>query len=260
MVIYYSASGNSRFIAEQLAELLDDKCLDLKDRIRSGDNSKLCSKKPFIICSPVYVCEMPRFVSYHLKHTKFCGNRNVYFVFTSGGYAGMSGSLAKRIVKNKKMIYKGHAEIKMPSNHVVSNMYPPTEHDECVKRINAAVKEVKKLAKIVQNEGEFKARHVFLYEKMVILPFNPFWAKYMQPTKGFFTTDKCIGCGLCQKSCPINNIKIVDKHPVWINKQCAHCMACILNCPFEAIEYADITQKKEKYNIKKYLRSGEIDI
>ena len=30
-------------------------------------------------------------------------------------------------------------------------------------------------------------------------------------------------------------------------------MACIGNCPFEAIEYGDITQNKVKYNIKKYL-------
>ena len=65
------------------------------------------------------------------------------------------------------------------------------------------------------------------------------------------SADKCVGCGKCSRLCPLNNIEMTDRRPVW-KKPCAHCMACILNCPFEAIEYGSITQKKEKYNISHY--------
>ena len=41
------------------------------------------------------------------------------------------------------------------------------------------------------------------------------------------------------------------KKPVWSN-QCTHCMACIGNCPEEAIEYGTITQEKRPYNFDKY--------
>ena len=61
----------------------------------------------------------------------------------------------------------------------------------------------------------------------------------------------CIGCGKCAKLCPLNNIKLTDKKPVWGN-QCTHCMACIGNCPVEAIEYGTITQEKRPYNFGKY--------
>ena len=63
--------------------------------------------------------------------------------------------------------------------------------------------------------------------------------------------DICIGCGKCEKLCPLNNIKIVDKKPVWGN-ECSHCMACIGYCPVEAIEYGTVSQQKEPYRFGKY--------
>ena len=79
----------------------------------------------------------------------------------------------------------------------------------------------------------------------------------MQPVKPFHATDACIGCGKCARVCPLNNIEMVEvdgkKRPKWL-KPCAHCMACIGNCPFEAVEFGDITKNKEKYSIAKYVK------
>ena len=155
------------------------------------------------------------------------------------------------MTRKKDMIYKGHAEITMPSNHIVSDMYPPTSAEECERRISEAEKRITDIADTIRRGGRLRARYVYLFEKLAILPLNPFWARFMLPSKDFYTTDKCIGCGKCSRLCPIKNIRMENKRPVW-EKPCAHCMACILNCPFEAIEYGNITQKKDKYNIKKY--------
>lgn len=43
----------------------------------------------------------------------------------------------------------------------------------------------------------------------------------------------------------------MNKIITWSN-QCTHCMACIANCPVEAIEYGTMTQNKERYNFGKY--------
>ena len=124
MILYFSATGNTEYIAKELAKGLDDECINLLDRVKKQDNSILHSEKPFIICAPVYVCEMPRFMSAYLKKQTFTGNKDVYFIFTSGGYCGISGQLAKWMFRKKKMNYRGHAEFKMPRNYVVNDAYP----------------------------------------------------------------------------------------------------------------------------------------
>ena len=252
MVLYFSATGNTEFIAKKIAAKLGDKCADLLPRIKNKDYKPISPKTPYVICAPVYICEMPRFLKDYLKKVPLKGSRDVYFVFTSGGYAGISGMLAASLMRKKKMNYMGHAEFKMPRNYTASNMYPELDEDEIFRRINNSEKQTNVVAYLIKNRMRLHSRYVFLFEKLVTLPFNPLWVKFRQPAKDFFATEKCIGCGKCVKKCPLNNIELKNSRPLW-KGSCAHCMACIGNCPLEAIEYGNITQNKNKYNIGKYL-------
>lgn len=257
MVLYFSATGNTRFIAKEVAKGLEDECVDLLPLIKKGGGQVLRSDKPFVICAPVYVCEMPRFLASFLRKQTLEGNKDVYFIFTSGGYAGISGTLAKSIIRHKKMNYMGHAEFKMPRNYIISESYPLLEEDEILERIRDSKSKIPQVVGTIRNGGRLKARYVFLLEKAVTLPFNPIWVKFKQPADDFYATDKCIGCGACVKLCPLNNIELREGRPVWTDS-CAHCMACIGNCPVEAIEYGDITKTKYRYNFIKYGGKAEV--
>ena len=153
--------------------------------------------------------------------------------------------------KKKRMNYLGHAEITMPRNYVANDSYPMLEKDAIEQRIQNAYKQLEGITSTILSGGKLTARHVFLFETLITVPFNPVWCKYKLTAKDFYVKDSCIGCGKCAKLCPLNNIKLVDKKPVW-SDQCTHCMACIGNCPVEAIEYGTITQDKEPYNFGKY--------
>lgn len=251
MVLYFSATGNTEYIAKELAKRLNDECINLLERFKTQDHSPLHSEKPFVICAPVYVCEMPRFMSKYLKEQVFSGSKDVYFTFTSGGYCGISGVLAKSMFKKKNMVYHGHAEFKMPRNYVASDAYAMLSAEETEERIQAAYQKLDSVAADILSGNQLTARHVFLFETIITVPFNPVWCKLKLRAKDFYATDACIGCGKCAKLCPLNNISLKDKMPVW-GDQCTHCMACIGNCPKEAIEYGTITQAKEKYNFGKY--------
>ena len=251
MVPSFSATGNTEFIAQEVARRLDDQCVNLLERFKSNDHSPLHSEKPFVICAPVYVCEMPRFMAQYLKEQTFSGSRDVYFIFTSGGYCGISGVLAKSIFKKKGMVYHGHAEFTMPRNYVANDAYPMLGKEEVEKRILSACEKLDGVAENIRTGGKLTARHVYLFETIITVPFNPVWCKYKLQAKEFFVTDSCIGCGKCAKLCPLNNITMERSRPVWKN-DCTHCMACIANCPTNAIEYGTITKDKERYNFGKY--------
>lgn len=54
--------------------------------------------------------------------------------------------------------------------------------------------------------------------------------------EGYFVTDKCIGCGICQSLCPQNCIDINTQSAMIKQNNCLHCGNCYENCPVKAIK------------------------
>lgn len=251
MVLYFSATGNTEFAAKEIARLTDDESLNLLNKIQTSDYSEIHSDKPFVICAPIYVCEIPNFMSSFLKKVKLSGSREVYFLFTSGGYSGVASSLARLFCRKKGLIYKGSIDVIMPRNYIASDAYPMQDAETVKSRIAEAKEKLVEAGKVIKAGEHLKSRHVWLFEYVIILPVTPLWIKFVLRAKDFYVLDTCIGCGKCAKVCPFNNIIIEDKKPVWGDK-CTHCMACISNCPKESIEYGKITEGKDRYLFKKW--------
>lgn len=48
-------------------------------------------------------------------------------------------------------------------------------------------------------------------------------------------SDKCVGCGLCRKDCPVNNIIMQDKKAKVLTQTCIMCGHCVAVCPKAAV-------------------------
>ena len=251
MILYFSATGNTKLIAQTLAKRLNDEAVNLLSRIKNNDHSEIRSDLPFVICSPVYVSELPSFFSDHLKKLSLSGCNKAYGILTNGGYSGIAGGQLKGIIKRKNMAFMGYAEFKLPSNHITNKSHKVIDAAEIKERIKTSLDKADEIAEVIKNGDRFKNRYIFLLEYAATLPVAPLLCHINQGTEGFWIKDSCISCGKCEKLCPMNVISIQDGKPVWNIKRCAHCMSCIQNCPTEAIEFGTVTEGRKRYNASK---------
>ena len=49
--------------------------------------------------------------------------------------------------------------------------------------------------------------------------------------------DKCVGCGICVKICPVNAISMKNGKAIIDQKKCIHCKKCRPICPVKAIKH-----------------------
>ncbi|MCC8101692.1 MAG: EFR1 family ferrodoxin [Clostridiales bacterium] len=63
---------------------------------------------------------------------------------------------------------------------------------------------------------------------------------------GFYTSDACTKCGVCEKLCKNGNIRLTEDGPVW-GHDCQQCMACIMWCPNHAIRHPNVPENRRRY-------------
>ena len=246
MILYFSGTGNSQYVAEQIAEKTGDTTVSLNQLIKQNKKDALVSNtRPFVFVCPTYAWQIPRVVADYIQNTTFEGTQKVYFVLTCGGETANAIQYIKRICEEKGWQLQGFAEIVMPDNYII--MFPPLERAKAKEQIRRAEVLVHQIAEDIGLSHSFsiyapKGFGGKLESSLVNKMFYPVLVK----AKGFHTTEKCISCGKCVALCPLNNIVMAEKRPQW-NNNCTHCMACICGCPEEAIEYKNKTQGKPRY-------------
>jgi ferredoxin len=237
MIFYFSGTGNSKWVAEQIANKINEKVVaiaDIKDVLSTKD------EKIIGLVFPIYAWGVAEPM---LQFTKKLQKTNA---FTFGiCTCAMDAGLA---MKKLSTIFKLDScySVTMPSNYIVG---ADVEDERIINEkiakakidldaISVEILENKKVYRV--NEGAV----AFLKSNFATMGFN----KFARNTKPFFADVNCIGCGLCAKECPAKTITIRDSKPTW-GKQCYKCMKCINSCPKKAIQYGKKTANRGRYNL-----------
>ncbi len=243
MILYFSGTGNSKYIATILAKELNEQAISANELIKNG---KLLEKQGerIIFLSPVYAWRLPRIFQEFIERCSL-KNCKAYFVFTCGDGIGNAEKHVRKFCHEIKLEVLGVYPIVMPENYIAMFKAPPKE--EIPKIIESATLKAKELAKRIKNGEPLPKvkKGVFgrlLSSKMV----NGGFYAFCVSAKRFYVTDKCISCGKCQRECVYGNVIMTNGKPVW-GKNCTHCMACICKCPTFAIEYGKKTKNKDRY-------------
>ena len=247
MILFFSGTGNSNYVAKRIADALGDEIVNLNARIKASDTSPVETDERLIIVTPTYAWRIPRVVRDWLLKTELRGAKQAWFVMTCGSEIGNAAKYSRALCEKKGFEYMGSAQIVMPENYIA--MFNAPEKDEARKIVEKAQPDIAFAIECLKKGESFPAPRNNIYDRFMSSAVNPVFFALIVKAEPFRVLDGCVGCGKCAALCPTNNIKIVDGRPVW-GGDCTHCMACICYCPKNAVEYGRKSLGKPRYNFE----------
>lgn len=97
MILYFSGTGNSKYVAEKLAKLLDEELFNIEGKNRLP---MMVDDEPLGIVFPVYAWGLPKIVADYLTN-KNITNKFVWTVMTCGDDMGYADVILEKIIKRK---------------------------------------------------------------------------------------------------------------------------------------------------------------
>ena len=247
MILYFSGTGNSKYVAKRIADALGDEILNLNDRIKASDTSPVETGERVIIVTPTYAWRIPRVVCDWLRKTELRGAKQAWFVMTCGSEIGNADKYNRELCTEKGLSCMGTTQIVMPENYIA--MFSAPQADEARQIVAKAEPDIDRAIADIQADQPFAPTRNNLYDRFMSGPVNPIFYKCFVKADAFTVSSACIGCGQCAKRCPMNNITLKDSKPVW-GRNCTHCMACICYCPVSAIEYDKKSVGQPRYHFE----------
>ncbi len=242
-IFYFSGTGNTLKLARDLADALGN-----TELIRISPDTELdqtdCDTAG--IAYPVYAFGLPKIVADFIKKVNFSEKAYIFGLASYGGLLANSGINLEKLLKKKGYTLAAGFAVQMPGNAVTVYDIPPEEKRESMYKNEE--KRIKEIASIV------KQRKPSRIEKKQGLPgklmsgVNPtFSTKVHDTDKNFSVENTCDGCGICEKVCPVNNIRMVNNRPEWQHR-CQSCLACLHWCPQQAIQAGKKTKSRARYH------------
>lgn len=241
MIFYFSGTGNSQWVAEEIAAYTGDAAYDIVKTSAPVDISKE-HQVGFVF--PIYAWGAPEPVRNFAK-TLPSTSVFTFGICTCGGNAG-------KAMKRFSKIYSLQScySLIMPNNYIIGS------DTEAEATILEKIQRAKEQIQIIAREICFQKPVYRVTEGSVasLKSSGANWGfeHFARKTKPFHVTEGCVGCGLCERSCPAGTIALVENKPVW-RERCYQCLRCINLCPKQAIQYGDATAGRKRYAIWQYL-------
>lgn len=224
MVFYFTATGNSLYVAKAL----EPKPVSIAQAVHDGD--KVYRADSIGIVCPVFGHEMPELVKDFLKNARF-ETDYFYILLTYGNRHGGAAELARDYVESLGL-HPAYINVIL----MADNFLPGFDMEE-QKRLDKDVE-----GQISRVQADIAGRRHFIspVTQQDRAAHQEFLDR-MAHGSGLFQnlyhiTDACVGCGICGRVCPKQCFHLEGQKSVWNPVGCISCMACVHACPTLAIQ------------------------
>lgn len=250
MLLYFSGTGNSTFVAVTLGNFIGEDPLfipdtEIKDLTEPGER--------LVLVFPVYswgvpplvsdcISKLPDILIQRLKS----GDVNINCVMTCGDEVALAPEMLIRDFKKLGLTVNSIWSVIMPNNYVLLPGFNVDSKEIEDRKLQSCEPRIIEIAQGISRGDRridvVRGNMAWLKSKLVFPLFKK-WGIF--PRKWHFR-DSCISCGKCAQICPMLNVEMEKGHPVW-GKRCCSCLACYHVCPVHAVEYGKDTLKKGQY-------------
>ncbi|MBN1364487.1 MAG: EFR1 family ferrodoxin [Syntrophaceae bacterium] len=243
-IYFYTGTGNSLWVAQKLSLLLTEAELIPLALTGSGTINADSENVGFIF--PVHIWGIPHPVINFLNRLETNHEKYYFAIAVNAGQVAATLIQLKDLLQQKNSKLSLGFSICMPSNYIpwggaISQRKQQKKFDEALDKISRIASSILAKEEKEPEKGPFWQN--ILFSTIYCLSFS--YVPKMD--KSFWADEKCTDCGICEKICPAQNIKIINEKPFW-QHHCEQCFACIQWCPEEAIQYGRVTKKKKRYH------------
>ncbi|MBN1776968.1 MAG: EFR1 family ferrodoxin [Clostridiales bacterium] len=233
LTLYFSGTGNSRYVAELFAEEMGCECLSIEEDADFGALIGAADAVAFVY--PIYASRMPRILrEFILAHKAALHGKKLVILCTQMGFSGDGArSLADLLDKGTyKVLYAEH--LMMPNNINNCFIFPKTSDRRILRLKKAAQRRIRRVWENIK-AGVVKKRGFNPFSRFLGLwqaAYLPLMDRVLK--NAVHIDDDCTGCGLCVKNCPMRNLSL-ENGKAAAHGNCTKCYRCINSCPERAI-------------------------
>lgn len=257
MILYLSGTGNTKYVADRLADALGDRTVDVVTIPDGGFSLKLSKGEQLGFCFPVHGWRPPQLMRKFMRVLSVKTDTPpdemyTFAVCTAGDTVGEAMDVFIADAAKSGITVNAAFDVKMPNTYVGLPFMDVDRKEVESEKIKASSERLAFIGKAIKEKKEG-----------LFLDYIGKWPRINSRLLGslfvgklvtdrYFKVDEtlCLKCGKCAAVCPVSDIQYIKGEiPQWKhNKKCMTCFACYHSCPKHAIQYGWMTRGKGQYH------------